>query len=599
MNKIKNFIQNYLQYFYYFYSHLRFKVFVSLFLSLTVGVLDGFGLAMFLPLLQIVDGNNSDVNGQQLGNLAFLIDGLGTVGIPINLTSVLVVMLVFFTLKGIVKFIESYLKVIYQQYFMRKIRLSNINYLSNYSYNQFVKSDSGRIQNTFSGEVERVNQAYKAYFWAVQYGALVLVYVTLAFLANAQFAVLVAVGGVLTNVVFKKLYKATKILSTTLTKENHHFQGLLIQKVNFFKYLKATGLIYAYAEKLKGNVDKIEYSQRRMGVLNATLLSIKEPLVMIVVVVVILIQVKIFSVNLGLIILSLLFFYRALTFVMAMQNYWNVFLSVSGSLENMTTFSKELKTGSEKNGNEKLTFFKDKLEIRDLSFSYENTLILNHISFNIFKNETIAIVGESGSGKTTLINILSGLLKPGQGTLVIDNIDFNDLDISSYQRRIGYITQEPVIFNDTIYNNVTFWSAKTEGNLERFYKALRKAAIYEFVLEQPEQEDAPLGNNGINISGGQKQRLSIARELYKDVDFLFMDEATSALDSETEKVIQENISRLKGEYTTIIIAHRYSTIKDADKIVYLNKGKIEHIGNFDDLRTLSSSFNRMVELQKF
>ena len=135
--------------------------------------------------------------------------------------------------------------------------------------------------------------------------------------------------------------------------------------------------------------------------------------------------------------------------------------------------------------------------------------------------------------------------------------------------------------------------------MNRFEDALKKAFIYDFVYSQPLQENAMLGNNGINVSGGQKQRLSIARELYKEVDFLFMDEATSALDSETEKEIQENIEKLKGNYTILIIAHRLSTIKNADKIILLNKGSIEEVGTFEELMFTSASFKKMVELQGF
>jgi subfamily B ATP-binding cassette protein MsbA len=156
-----------------------------------------------------------------------------------------------------------------------------------------------------------------------------------------------------------------------------------------------------------------------------------------------------------------------------------------------------------------------------------------------------------------------------------------------------------VIFNDTIFNNVTFWDEPTAENKERFIEALKKASIYDMVMSQPLEGDALLGSNGINVSGGQKQRLSIARELYKEVDFLFMDEATSALDSETEKEIQENIEQLKGKYTLIIIAHRLSTIKDADRIVILNKGEIVQVGNFEELFMNSASFKKMVELQGF
>ena len=564
-----------------------------------VGLMDGMGLAMFLPLLQMVDGSHTEADTAKMGNLSFITHVFSYLGISLTLVVVLLIILFFFTVKGLLKFAEGYTRVVLEQMFVKKIRLQNIKGLSEFSYNVFVNSDSGRIQNTFSGEVEKVNQAYRYYFTSLQYGVSVLVYVSLAFFANPQFAILVAIGGLVTNLFFKRIYKLTKNLSKKITIDNHAFQGLLIQKVSFFKYLKATGLLNKYADKLVNNIIKIQGSQRKVGMMGAALQAVREPLIILVVVAVIIIQVKFFSQNVGLIILSLLLFYRSLTFLMGMQNYWNFFLAVSGSLDNMQNFITELKAGKEKDGTIFFPEFKSMVELRQVSFFYEAAQVLNNVNFKIHKNETIAIVGESGSGKTTLMNILTGLLNPDTGAVFIDTINLTDIKKHTFQQRIGYITQEPVIFNDTIFNNVTFWDTASPENKQRFFDAVKKASIYDFVMDQPLQFDALLGNNGINVSGGQKQRLSIARELYKDVDFLFLDEATSALDSETERTIQENMHQLKGKYTILIIAHRLSTVKDADRIVLLNKGKIEKIGTFKEMLKDSMAFKRMVELQAF
>ena len=183
------------------------------------------------------------------------------------------------------------------------------------------------------------------------------------------------------------------------------------------------------------------------------------------------------------------------------------------------------------------------------------------------------------------------------GNLSIDKQNINNLKKETYQKRIGYIAQEPVVFNDTIFNNITFWAEPTNNNLKRFQKAIEQAAIKEFIDNLDKKELTLLGNNGINLSGGQKQRISIARELYKEIDILFLDEATSALDSETEKEIQYNIDKLKGKYTIIIIAHRLSTVKNVDTLYLMDKGAIIDNGTFDELLEKSNRFKRMVELQ--
>ena len=598
MKKLKGLIKKYFKHFAYFYSHLRHRMLFALVISLFVGVLDGCGLAMFLPLLQMVDGSATDASGETLGNMQFLVDGLHAIGLKLTVISVLVVIVVFFALKGIVRFAEAYYKVLLSKFFIKNLRYKNIDKLSNYNYKSFSTADVGRIQNTLSGETGKVLLAYKSYFLTVQAAVMVFVYVAMAFLANPEFALLVAGGAMMSNLVYQRIYKRTKEASSKVTRGSHKFQALLLQQIAFFKYLKATGSMRRYAKKLKKTILDIEVISKKMGWYNAILSATREPLVVAVVVGVIIIQISYFSQPLGQIILSLLFFYRSLTFLMNVQTQWNSFLNVSGSLDNMSEFMEELESAQDTSGSIKVSEFKDSLELSNISFSYAGVPVLKDFSLTIRKNETIAFVGESGSGKTTLVNILSGLVPIDSGLFTIDGKNIGALDVHTYQERIGYITQEPVVFSDTVFNNVTFWDERTPENVERFWRALHKASIDTFVRGLAEQENAPMGNNGILLSGGQKQRISIARELYKNIDILIMDEATSALDSETERAIQTNIDLLKGHYTILIVAHRLATIKNADRVVLLNKGKIESIGKFEDLKSQSRLFEKMVELQE-
>ncbi|HLT06609.1 MAG TPA: ABC transporter ATP-binding protein [Cyclobacteriaceae bacterium] len=594
---IKPFIKKYFSHFSYFYTQLRSRMLVAFVLSMAVGLLDGLGLAMFLPLLQMIDGRTGKAEG--LGSLDFLVKGMSGWGIPLTLTSVLGVMVLFFVLKAIFKFTEGVYNVYLQRYFIRKLRFANVDLLVHYSYKHFVLSDSGKIQNTISGEVERIISAYRNYFMAMQAACMVLVYVILALSVNAQFTLLVLIGGLLTNGIYSTIYKKTKSLSKRLTQSSHGFQGLLIQKVAFFKYLKATGMLNDYGKKLKSQIIDIEQSQKKIGVLNALLNAIREPIILLIMVAVILIEVEWLGGSLSLIILSLLFFYRALTYVLGLQNYWNSFLANHGSLVNMQEFMAELSTGREQQGAHHMRAFSSAMVFDKVGFSYGKRAVLSNISFKLAKNQTLALVGESGSGKTSLMNLMAGLALPDGGELYIDGVPIRNIDRASFQRRIGYITQEPVIFSDTIFNNVTFWDAPTAANKARFYVALQKAAVYDFVMGLEGREEALLGNNGIMVSGGQKQRISIARELYKEVDILLMDEATSALDSETERVIKENIEALKGHYTIVIIAHRLSTVRNADQIILLRAGQIDRIGTFEELLQHSLTFKKMVELQEF
>lgn len=597
MDTLKEFIKKYFSNFAYFFSYLRHRIFIAIGLSIIVGVLDGFGLSMFLPLLQMVN-DSTKIDPEGMGNLRFLVDGMEAIGIGLTLISVLFIMLVFFILKGAAKYISRIYRVILLQTFIRTLRLSMLQSLNRISFKAFVTTNAGRIQNTMSGEVDKVSNAYTHYFATFEQGILVAVYMGFAFFVDTKFAFLVTAGGSLSNLLYGKIYKHTKGASRKLTGDSNVYQGQVIQHVANFKYLRATGMVEKFSDQLRDTIHRIELSRKKIGVLSGLLEAAREPLLVTVVAAVILIQTYLLGGGLGSILISLLFFYRALTAVTSFQNHWNRFLGVSGSLDNMQGLQKELKGNKQKVGKQKIAEFTNSLVAKNLSFAYGDQDILRDINLTIPKNQTIAFVGESGSGKTTLVNVFAGLLPPDSGQLLVDGTPISKLDLNSYQKRIGYITQEPVIFNDSIYNNVTFWAKPNMENQERFERVMAQASLSEFLATLPKGKDTQLGNNGINLSGGQKQRISIARELFKDIDILIMDEATSALDSETEKVIQENIDSLKGKYTILIVAHRLSTIRKVDWLIFMKNGKIEDGGTFETLVTNLPMFRKMVQLQE-
>jgi subfamily B ATP-binding cassette protein MsbA len=539
----------------------------------------------------------AEIQSEGLGNFDFFLSSINSIGIELTIASVLAMILVFFSLKGIAKFCESYYSVILTTNFVKKIRLESVNAISNINYSYFIKVDSGKVQNTLSGEVDRIQQAYKYYSLGIQYFISILVYVGLAFLTNPQFALLVAIGGSLSNLIYTQLYKKTKDTSKKITSGNHLFHGLMMQQVQNFKYLRSTGQVNAFANKLKKTIGDLANGFRKIGFYNSILISTKEPLSIAVVVLVILVQTTYFDADLGPIILSLLFFYRSLNQVINYQNSRNSFLNFSGSLYNFKDFIQDLnenKLNYEKG--EKITGI-NTLQLKDANFSYDNRSFLKNINLKIEKNQSIAFVGQSGSGKSTLTNILTGLLYVNSGKLLVNGLDIQDINLNQFQSKIGFITQDPVIFNDTLFNNVTFWAEKNDSNLKKFHECLQMASLIPFYENLEFKENTPLGNNGVMVSGGQKQRIAIAREIYKDVDLLVMDEATSALDTATEKEIQESFEKLKGRFTLIVIAHRLSTIKSSDVIYLLNNGEIECFGDFYSLQDYSTEFKGMVELQ--
>ena len=594
---IKPLIKKYFNNFSFFYSYLGYRMFISLGLSIAVGVLDGLGIAMFLPLLQMVSEEGiADPNS--LGYMTFIVKAYNIFGIELSLAIVLLTMVFFFILKGFATYAKASYNVHLLELFSRKLRLKTLKGLNGINFKTFVSSDMGHIQNAMTGEVDRVVRAQVSYFGAMQQSAMVLVYAIFAFMTDYRFAIMVIIGGVAINFFYQLIYKKTKKTSRELSYHYDVYEGKIIQHVKNFKYIKATGLLNYFGERLRSTILDIQNSRVRIGMLSAFMTATREPILVIIVAIVIFIQTSYLGGELSTILLSLLFFYRALTSVTMLQNNWNQFLGVYGSIANMKDFFSHLTSNEEPNGKIKINTIDQSLELEDISFKYGNTEILKDLSLSIKSKESVAFVGESGSGKTTLVNILAALLPVDKGEFFINKIPINTIDHRSYQQRIGYITQEPVVFDDSIYNNITLWKDENEENIKRFEQAIEKASLTKFLSELEEGRNTKLGHSGINLSGGQRQRLSIARELYKDIDVLIMDEATSALDSETERSIQKNIEDLQGEYTILIVAHRLSTIRNVDQVVFMDKGKIIAKDSFINLTKKLPKFKKMVALQE-
>lgn len=594
---MKSIIKKYFSNFLFFKSHIGNKIYTQMFLSILISILDAFGLAMFLPLLEMAGNPESHLTNES-SKFYFIKNIFIDYHIPFTIYTILGLLIFFFTLKGIIVYLYSIYNTNVRMLFMRNLRLKLIDSINKLSFQSFVKADVGRIQNTLTGEVERVASSYTNYFSTLQNLIFVIVYMIFAVLVDAKFALLITLGGLFTNIIFNRIYKYTKSLSEYLVKKNSSFQGFVIQFIGHFKYLKATGTIDNYSKMLKDNIFKIEKNGKTIGKLGGIVTATREPMLIIVVAAVIILQITFFGGNIANIIGSLFFFYRALSYLMTLQNYYNNFLGTSGSLNNTTSFIAQLASEKEEYGNIRFQKINSGIYIKNASFAYEpNYPILKNINITIEKNNTFAFVGESGSGKTTLVNIIAGLLSFTSGDLYLDQENIKKINLKDYRSKIGYITQESVIFNDTIYNNITFWAEKTPENLKLFRQVLLNTRLHDFIESLPDKEETYLGNNGINLSGGQKQRISIARELFKNAEILILDEATSALDSETEKEIQDNIDALKGKYTILIIAHRLSTIKNAHQIAFMDKGEIKASGDYKTLLQNSEKFRKLVELQ--
>lgn len=241
--------------------------------------------------------------------------------------------------------------------------------------------------------------------------------------------------------------------------------------------------------------------------------------------------------------------------------------------------------------------FEDSITIENINFKYEEENVLKNFSLEVPKGKTVALVGQSGSGKSTIANLLTRFYDVQEGSVKIDDIDIKDMTLESLRHLMGLVTQDSILFNDTIKNNILL--GKQDATDEEIIAALKIANAYEFVKDLPNGIETNIGDAGGKLSGGQKQRLSIARAVLKNPPIMILDEATSALDTESEKFVQVALENMMQNRTSIVIAHRLSTIQKADKIVVMQKGEIVEQGTHDELLALNGTYSKLVMMQSF
>jgi subfamily B ATP-binding cassette protein MsbA len=293
----------------------------------------------------------------------------------------------------------------------------------------------------------------------------------------------------------------------------------------------------------------------------------------------------------------LVFFYNIINPAKAFST---ALYSVEKGLASMERIDKILNTGesiTEKPNAVAISNFQSKIIYDNVSFAYNSTPVLENISIKIEKGQTIAFVGRSGSGKTTLVDLLPRFYEVTAGNITIDGTDLRDLKLKNLRNLIGYVNQEPILFNDSFFNNIAFGMENVTE--EQVIHAAKIAHAHEFIIATENGYQTTIGDRGDKLSGGQKQRLSIARAVMKNPPILILDEATSSLDTESERLVQDALINLMKNRTSLVIAHRLSTIKNADMIYVLHKGKIEEKGTHEELLAAEGRYRKLHQLQMF
>lgn len=571
-------------------------------LTAAAAVTEAFGITLILPLIEAAGAGDGGL-GREGTAVQILYSILELIGIEDSVVGILIFIGLIFIGKGLLKFVEGGYASYLRAQLLKEIKGKMFNAYRFMDYRYYADNNTGHFINVINGQINNFIRTFDTFTRFLTMIIITVSYLSIAFILAWNFALMAIAVGFVLLFLFRYLNKYVQDLSRKTSKEESILNKFLVQTIQSFKYLSSTNQMQHLKGGVMDSIKKLAYYMFRQGAASAFTQAIREPVSVIFLLSVIIVQVVVFDSPIAPIFVALLLFHRGMQHMIGIQDDWQKTMEKIGALEMVVNEFEVLKHNREKSGDKKIGKLTQGIELEDVDFRYDNNdeNVLKSVNIEIPINKMIAFVGESGAGKSTLIDTLTLLLKPQSGNIYIDGIDSSEIEVGSWRSQIGYVSQETVVFDDTVANNICLWKGDYENDpevRERVQEAARRAYADVFIQEMADGYQTVVGDRGVRLSGGQRQRLFIARELFKNPNLLILDEATSSLDTESERYIQKSIDALKGSITVVIIAHRLSTIKNSDLIYVLEKGRIIESGTYNELSMNSDSrFAHMVAIQ--
>jgi len=556
-------------------------MFVLLLFAPVVGILDGFGISLLIPVFTGFLSGTGEIEANSF--TALIVKVFGWVNVNPSLRNILITAIVLILLKSVLRLLHIGISAFLNSKVMASLRVRVITGFSEMKYMNYLSLNTGHVLNTGVSEVNKYAAGMIAFLESINTLFILVGYGLAILMLSWKATVYIILFGGLVSFIYAFFNKKSKQYSREVSSNNREYAKYLIELVNFFKYLKATGRFQYLGNKLKRNIRSLKRLIFNTEINKNMTNIIQEPLSVVLIAGLFLVNGWLMNEPVSVLLIILGISYRMSGIVSQFQGRKQNFFSTIGSLEAVSGMLGNLEENKEPVYQPGELHFRKSLKLNDISFAYNNRIpVLDRINLEIQCNETVAFVGASGAGKSTLIDVLCGLLVPDSGKISVDEHTCSDLCNDDWRSKVGYVTQESIIFDTTILQNITL---SESGNVseKELNNALLWSDSFRFVEDSENGLESELGDKGMRLSGGQKQRISLARELYRSPELLVLDEATSALDSNSEMVIRESLEYLKGKITVIMIAHRLATVKHADRIFVLDSGKISEVGSFNEL----------------
>ena len=582
-------------------KYLGRRMYLIFALTVATALAQVFGITLLLPLLR---ASQSGGDPEDMGTAEqYLQAMLETMGIADSMVGILAFIAIVFVGKGALQFAKGGYQGYLQAQLLRELKTKLFDAYSGMDYRYYIRQNAGHFINVINQQVNRFFASFNNFIGFTSKTVNTATYFGAAFTIAWRFALMALGVGALLLFLFKYLNRYVRRLSRKRSAEMSTLNKLLVQSLQGFKYIVSTGQTSHLRSGVVDSVDRLTGYIFRQRMAKAFTGALREPVSVLLVVSLIAVQVAVFNDPIAPIFVALLLFHRGMQAVISVQSGWQKTMDRIGSVEMVDDEFDAVLANQEQSGTRRLDSHREGIELRNVHFAYneEDGDVLRDINVDIPANTSVALVGESGAGKSTLVDLLTLMLKPRTGTVTIDGVPHDEVDLASWRDQIGYVSQETVVFDDTVANNISLWQGDVEEDpalRERVIHAAERAHADHFIRDLPNGYQTVVGDRGVRLSGGQRQRLFVARELFKQPNLLLLDEATSDLDTASEQHIQDSIDALKGETTVVIIAHRLSTVKNADRVYVLDEGRVIEAGTYEELRMRENGqFREMVEMQ--
>jgi ABC-type bacteriocin/lantibiotic exporter with double-glycine peptidase domain len=581
------------QYIRVFYDELGNRLIALLALLFLAAIFEALSVGMILPLLQTESNPNDSILARAINSITDFI-GIGT-----GITSILVLMTALFFMRGAFMIAQSMYqaKIISDHLVQMRTKLITSLFRARFSF--LISRETGYFTNAITGELEKVNASLRQLGVLAVWTTTSIVYTVLALMFHPAIFLFIAVLLIPIAIIAVIVNRKTQEASVQRSLHAGQHQSLLVEAVQHSKYIMATGRKDIITSRIIVESRRIGDLYRRMMRLGSISEYGFEPFAVLVLASIVWFYTQILDQPMTEVIFLIVIFYQGSKSILAVQPAYRKFLQSAGSLQLYRELSQELSQNRrEKSIAEISPDYSGDIEFTNVAVKYYGQEIeaLKDVTLSIPARKTVAFVGPSGSGKSTVANLLTGLIDPTSGSISLSGDSYSDLNIDELQSKISYVTQEPVVFQGSVHDNITMW--ESDPDLETARELLSKVGLAHLTGRAGDGQSTYIRSSGSDISGGERQRVSIARELYRPFDLIILDEATSSLDSKLESKIEEYLSGILGAATVVIISHRLSTIRHADIIYVLDQGRIIETGGYDELVKLNGQFTAMVKSQE-